>query len=151
MGRLADRGKSLIDEAKSRGLTKSKIAQAMAISRQQLSNLLGGRNEWKLRQVEILCEILKISPAQAFLEEGEDAELFVLLKMILDAGSEPYRALAWNMHAIASQINEAGPRLRPATKVLATKKKASAMKSGKEGGRFEIRPDTIDDIWPRKK
>jgi transcriptional regulator with XRE-family HTH domain len=151
MTRGAERIKGLIEDAKARGLTKSKIAKAMGITPQHLSNLLSGKNEWKLRQVEAVCEILKISPAQAFLEEGEDAELFVLLKQILDAGPEPYRAIAWNIHGIARQINEAGPTLRPATQVLAIKKKRrSAMKSGKEG-RFEIRPGTIDDLWPRKK
>jgi transcriptional regulator with XRE-family HTH domain len=126
MAKAADRMRELIEDAKARGLTKSQIARAIGITPQHLSNLLGGKNEWKLTQIEAVCEVLGISLAEAFLEKGEDAELFVLLRKILDAGPEPYRAIAWNIQGISKQIAIAGPKLeRRLTKVASIKKKAN--------------------------
>jgi|SRR5262245_11117002 len=126
MRKASDRVKELIEDAKASGLTKSKIARAIGISPQHLSNLLGGKNDWKLPQIEALSEILGISLAEMFLEKGEDAELFVLLRGILDAGPEPYRAIAWNIQGISKQIAVAGPKLeRRLTKISSIKKKAN--------------------------
>ncbi len=124
MTKRAERLKQLIDEAKAGGLTKSKIARAMGITPQHLSNLIGGKNEWRLSQIERLCEVLDISLAQAFFEPGEDMELYVLLKNILDSGPEPRFAIAWNIKAIANQILVGGPKLR-SFKFPTPKKKAN--------------------------
>jgi transcriptional regulator with XRE-family HTH domain len=125
MIRLADRLKKLIEEAKARGIPKSKIARALGISPQHLSNLLGGHTEWRLTHVENLCDFLEISPAEAFFEPGENLELHVLLQKILDAGPQPNQAISWNIRAIADRVMVAGPKLERRPKLAAAKKKAN--------------------------
>ncbi len=77
---LSSRPKSqirdFIDDEKSLGrATKSQIATAIGIRPSHFSNLLNGRNEWKLNQLEKLADFLGVPIAHLFEERGEDTEI----------------------------------------------------------------------------
>ena len=65
--------RDFIDDEKSLGrATKSQIAAAIGIRPSHFSNLLNGRNEWKLSQLEKLAEFLGVPIARLFEERGRD-------------------------------------------------------------------------------
>ena len=65
--------RDFIDDEKSLGrATKSQIAAAIGIRPSHFSNLLNGRNEWKLSQLEKLAEFLGVPIARLFEERGKD-------------------------------------------------------------------------------
>ena len=75
---LSSRSKSqirdFVEDEKSLGrATKSQIAAAIGIRPSHFSNLLNGRNEWKLNQLEKLADFLGVSIARLFEERGADA------------------------------------------------------------------------------
>lgn len=75
---LSSRAKSqirdFIDDEKSFGrTTKGQIAAAIGIRPSHFSNLLNGRNEWKLNQLEKLADCLGVPIAQLFEERRKDA------------------------------------------------------------------------------
>lgn len=64
--------RDFIDDEKSLGrATKSQIAAAIGIRPSHFSNLLNGRNEWKLNQLEKLADFLGVPIARLFEERGE--------------------------------------------------------------------------------
>ena len=65
--------RDFIDDEKSLGrATKSQVAAAIGIRPSHFSNLLNGRNEWKLSQLEKLAEFLGVPIARLFEERGKD-------------------------------------------------------------------------------
>ena len=65
--------RDLIDDEKSLGrATKSQLAAAIGIRPSHFSNLLNGRNEWKLNQLEKLADCLGVPIARLFEERGKD-------------------------------------------------------------------------------
>ncbi len=76
---LSSRPKSqirdFVDDEKSLGrATKSQIAAAIGIRPSHFSNLLNGRNEWKLNQLEKLAAFLGVPLARLFEERNPDPE-----------------------------------------------------------------------------
>ncbi len=72
--RLKKQIKDFVDDEKSLGrATKSQIAAAIGIRPSHFSNLLNGRNEWKLNQLEKLAGFLGVPVARLFEERGNDA------------------------------------------------------------------------------
>lgn len=70
-----NRIKDFIDDEKSLGRAKKgQIAAAIGIRPSHFSNLLNGRNEWKLTQLQKLAEHLGVTLAQLFQDRGRDAE-----------------------------------------------------------------------------
>ena len=64
-----------VDDEKSLGkATKSQIASAIGIRPSHFSNLLNGRNEWKLNQLEKLAAFLDVPLARLFEERNPDPE-----------------------------------------------------------------------------
>ena len=71
----ANRIKDFVDDEKSLGrATKSEIAAAIGIQPSHFSNLLNGRNEWKLTHLQKLAEFLGVPLARLFEERGRNAE-----------------------------------------------------------------------------
>ena len=71
----ANRIKDFVDDEKSLGrATKSEIAAAIGIQPSHFSNLLNGRNEWKLSHLQKLAEFLGVPLARLFEERGRKAE-----------------------------------------------------------------------------
>ena len=75
---LSSRSKSqirdFVEDEKSLGrATKSQIAAAIGIRPSHFSNLLNGRNEWKLDQLEKLADFLGVPISRLFEERGADA------------------------------------------------------------------------------
>ena len=71
----ANRIKDFVDDEKSLGrATKSEIAAAIGIQPSHFSNLLNGRNEWKLTHLQKLAEFLGVPLARLFEERGRKAE-----------------------------------------------------------------------------
>lgn len=67
--------RDFVDDEKSLGrATKSQIASAVGIRPSHFSNLLNGRNEWKLSQLEKLAEFLGVPLARLFEERNPDLE-----------------------------------------------------------------------------
>ncbi len=65
--------RDFVDDEKSLGrATKSQIASAIGIRPSHFSNLLNGRNEWKLGQLEKLAEVLGVPLARLFEERNPD-------------------------------------------------------------------------------
>ena len=65
--------RDFVDDEKSLGrATKSQIAAAIGIRPSHFSNLLNGRNEWKLNQLEKLADFLGVPIARLFEERGKD-------------------------------------------------------------------------------
>lgn len=70
-----NRIKDFIDDEKSLGRAKKgQIAAAIGIRPSHFSNLLNGRNEWKLTQLQKLAEFLDVPLARLFEERGKEAE-----------------------------------------------------------------------------
>lgn len=90
MTKLQEYLKELIEDAKAgRSMTKEQIADAMGISPQQLSNLLGGTNDWSAKRIEKLCEVL--GRHLFWPHDDEHGRVHEKLQRILDAG-ESYRS-----------------------------------------------------------
>jgi len=67
--------KDFIDDEKSLGRAKKgQIAAAIGIRPSHFSNLLNGRNDWKLTQLQKLAEFLEVPLARLFEERGREAE-----------------------------------------------------------------------------
>ena len=67
--------RDFVDDEKSLGrATKSQIASAIGIRPSHFSNLLNGRNEWKLNQLEKLAAFLDVPLARLFEERNPDPE-----------------------------------------------------------------------------
>ena len=65
--------RDFVDDEKSLGrATKSQIAAAIGIRPSHFSNLLNGRNEWKLNQLEKLADFLGVPITRLFEERGKD-------------------------------------------------------------------------------
>ena len=65
--------KDFIDDEKSLGRAKKgQIAAAIGIRPSHFSNLLNGRNEWKLTQLQKLAEFLEVPLARLFQERGRE-------------------------------------------------------------------------------
>ena len=66
--------RDFIDDEKSLGrATKGQIAAAIGIRPSHFSNLLNGRNEWKLDQLEKLAEFLGVPLTRLFAERGKES------------------------------------------------------------------------------
>ncbi len=66
--------RDFIDDEKSLGrATKGQIAAAIGIRPSHFSNLLNGRNEWKLNQLEKLAEFLGVPLTRLFAERGKES------------------------------------------------------------------------------
>lgn len=66
--------RDFIDDEKSLGrATKGQIAAAIGIRPSHFSNLLTGRNEWKLNQLEKLAEFLGVPLARLFADRDREA------------------------------------------------------------------------------
>lgn len=66
--------RDFIDDEKSLGrATKGQIAAAIGIRPSHFSNLLNGRNEWKLNQLEKLAEFLGVPLTRLFADRGKEA------------------------------------------------------------------------------
>ena len=69
-----DKIRDFIDDEKSLGrATKGQIAAAIGIRPSHFSNLLNGRNEWKLNQLEKLAEFLGVPLTRLFAERGKES------------------------------------------------------------------------------
>ena len=69
-----NRIRDFIDDEKSLGrATKGQIAAAIGIRPSHFSNLLNGRNEWKLNQLEKLAEFLGVPLTRLFADRGKEA------------------------------------------------------------------------------
>lgn len=76
--------RDFVEDEKSLGrATKGEIAAAIGIRPSHFSNLLNGRNEWKLTQLERLAEFLGVPIARLFEERGKKTH------PALAAASEP--------------------------------------------------------------
>lgn len=74
--RPKSRIRDFVDDEKSLGrTTKSQIAAAIGIRPSHFSNLLNGRNEWKLNQLEKLADFLGVPIARLFEERGRDTAI----------------------------------------------------------------------------
>lgn len=68
--------RDFVDDEKSLGrTTKSQIAAAIGIRPSHFSNLLNGRNEWKLNQLEKLADFLGVPITRLFEERGMDTAI----------------------------------------------------------------------------
>ena len=56
-----DRLRAKIDDA---GIKKQKIAEMLGITRQALSNKLSGRSDFRLRELDPLCNVLQLTAAE---------------------------------------------------------------------------------------
>lgn len=66
--------RDFIDDEKSLGrATKGQVAAAIGIRPSHFSNLLNGRNEWKLNQLEKLAEFLGVPLTRLFAERGKES------------------------------------------------------------------------------
>lgn len=48
--------KKIVQEMKARKETQSRIAEILGMTRQNFKKKLDGRNDWKIGEIEILCE-----------------------------------------------------------------------------------------------